>query len=133
MSGPRDQGGHREELTGVWPDAAGHRLAQAEPSHPPPGAALPAGLPAARFRPAGRRRPGRQAQDLLTQYGDLPRRYRNGLGLAVPERGQVEPLRRAVRYLKAIELVRDKRQALNLTTAQMAAAQGAGKHRKGGL
>ncbi len=60
-----------------------------------------------------------QALVLLTQYGDRPRRYRNGLGLAVPERSQVDPLRRAVRYLKAIERVRTKRQQLNLTTAQM--------------
>jgi hypothetical protein len=60
-----------------------------------------------------------RARELLSQYGDQPRRYRNGLGLAVPERGQVEPLRRAVRYLKAIEWVRKKRHQLNLTTAQM--------------
>ena len=60
-----------------------------------------------------------QAKELLTQHGDRPRRYRNGLGLAVPERSQVEPLRRAVRYLKAIERVRAKRQQLNLTPAQI--------------
>jgi hypothetical protein len=60
-----------------------------------------------------------RARELFTQYGEHPRRYRNGLGLAVPERSQVEPLRRAVRYLKAIEWVRKKRQQLNLTTVQM--------------
>lgn len=60
-----------------------------------------------------------QALELLTRYGDLPRRFRNGLGLAIPERQQVEPLRRAVRYLKAIRLVRDRRAQLNLTQAQM--------------
>jgi hypothetical protein len=60
-----------------------------------------------------------QAQGLMTQYGDRPRRYRNGLGLVVPERSQVEPLRRATRYLKAIERVRSKRKSFNLTTAQM--------------
>jgi hypothetical protein len=59
------------------------------------------------------------AQELLTQYRDRPRSYRNGLGLAVPERDQVEPLRRAMRYLKAIERVRSKRKSFNLTTAQM--------------
>lgn len=59
------------------------------------------------------------ARELFSQYGDIPRRYRNGLGLAVPERNQVEPLRRAVRYLKAIELVRNRRAQLNLTTAQI--------------
>jgi len=60
-----------------------------------------------------------QAREFLTRYGDRPRRYRNGLGLVVPERGQVEPLRRAMRYLKAIERVRAKRKSFNLTTAQM--------------
>ncbi|MFB0536081.1 MAG: DUF499 domain-containing protein [Anaerolineae bacterium] len=60
-----------------------------------------------------------QAQELMAQYGDRPRRYRNGLGLVVPERSQVEPLRRAARYLKAIGRVRSKRKSFNLTTAQM--------------
>jgi hypothetical protein len=60
-----------------------------------------------------------QAREFLTQYGDRPRRYRNGLGLAAPERRQVEPLRRAKRYLKAIKRVRGKRKSFNLTTAQM--------------
>jgi len=60
----------------------------------------------------------RHSATSAVRTGDT-RVYRNGLGLAVPERGQVEPLRRAMRYLKAIELVRGKRAALNLTTAQM--------------
>jgi len=60
-----------------------------------------------------------RARDLLSQYGEQPRRYRNGLGLTLPERGQVEPLRRAVRYLKAIEWLQKKRQQLNLTAAQL--------------
>jgi hypothetical protein len=59
------------------------------------------------------------ARELFTQYGEHPRRHRNGLGLAIPERGQVEPLRRSVRYLKAIERVRAKRQQLNLTASQI--------------
>ncbi len=59
------------------------------------------------------------AAELFTKHGESPRRYRNGLGLTVPERSQVNPLRRAVKYLKAIERVRSKRQALNLTTSQM--------------
>lgn len=59
------------------------------------------------------------ATELFTKHGEPPRRYRNGLGLAVPERNQVNPLRRAVKYLKAIERVRSKRQALNLATSQM--------------
>jgi hypothetical protein len=60
-----------------------------------------------------------QARDLLSQHGDRPRRYRNGVGLAVPDRDQVEPLRRAVRYLQAVERVKAKRVQLNLTTPQM--------------
>ena len=59
------------------------------------------------------------AKELLGQHGDRPRRYRNGVGLAVPERDQVEPLRLAVRYLQAIERVKTKRHQHNLTTAQM--------------
>ncbi len=60
-----------------------------------------------------------RAIELHGQYGDVPRRFRNGVGLAVPESAQVEPLRSAVRYLKAIERVREKHQQLNVTTAQM--------------
>ena len=57
----------------------------------------------------------RQAKDLLSKYGDRPRRYRNGLGLAVPDKRQIEALRRAVRYLLAIERVDAKKQQLRLT------------------
>lgn len=46
------------------------------------------------------------------------RDFRNGLGLAVPSEDQVEALRRAVRYLLAIEQVRSKGKQLNLTDAQ---------------
>jgi len=42
----------------------------------------------------------RKAKDLLSKYGDRPRRYRNGLGLAIPEKKKIETLRRAVRYLR---------------------------------
>lgn len=59
------------------------------------------------------------ADEMFTKYGDKPRRHRNGLGLAFPERNQMSPLRRAVKYLNAIDRVRSKRQALNLTTSQM--------------
>lgn len=60
-----------------------------------------------------------QALQLLGAHGERPRRYRNGVGLAIPERDQVEPLRRAVRYLKAVERVKSKRHQLNLTTPQV--------------
>lgn len=61
-----------------------------------------------------------QALDLLSNHGDRPRRYRNALGLAVPDRSQLEPLRRAFLYLKAIERVESKRARLNLTKEQLA-------------
>jgi hypothetical protein len=39
--------------------------------------------------------------------------------LAIPEGRQIEPLRRAARYLKAVELLRNKRTQLNLTREQL--------------
>jgi len=60
-----------------------------------------------------------QAKDLLSKYGDRPRRFRNGLGLAIPDKKQIEALRRAVRYLLAIERVDAKKQQLRLTKDQL--------------
>lgn len=61
----------------------------------------------------------RLAKEYLSKYGDRPRRYRNGLGLAIPDRKQIEALRRAVRYLLAIERVEVKKQQLRLTKDQL--------------
>ncbi len=60
------------------------------------------------------------AKDLYENCGTGPRKYRNGLGLAVPAGDQVETLRRSVRYLMAIERVRAKAKQLNLTDEQKA-------------
>jgi hypothetical protein len=60
-----------------------------------------------------------EAKTLFTQRGDQPRRYRNGLGLVVPERRQVELLRQAAKNLLAIKKVEERRQQHNLTTPQM--------------
>ena len=60
-----------------------------------------------------------QAKELLSKYGDRPRRFRNGLGLAIPEKKQIEALRRAVRYLLAIDRVEAKKQQLRLTKGQL--------------
>lgn len=57
--------------------------------------------------------------DYFARYGNDLRKYRNGLGLAIPDGRQIEPLRRAARYLKAVELLRAKRTQLNLTREQM--------------
>ena len=59
-----------------------------------------------------------QAKEFLGKYGEKPRQYRNGLGLAIPAKDQIEILRRAVRYLMAIEGVKSKAKQLNLTDDQ---------------
>src|SRR5271157_5266065 len=65
-------------------------------------------------------RAGREAaaKEIFENCGSSPRKYRNGLGLAVPAAEQIEILRRSVRYLLAIEHVRDKSKQLNLTDEQ---------------
>ena len=59
-----------------------------------------------------------KARELVSKYGDRPRSYRNGVALAVPENKQLEPLRRAVRYLMAIERVEAKKEQFRLTSEQ---------------
>ena len=61
---------------------------------------------------------GRAALAICEQYGSRQREYRNGLGLAAPSGDQVEILRRAVRYLLAVERVKGKWREHNLTNAQ---------------
>jgi len=70
------------------------------------------------FAAEGKAEQDRQAKEYLTKYGDRPRRFRNGLVLAIPEKKQIEALRRAVRYLLAIDRVEAKRQQLRLTKDQ---------------
>lgn len=71
------------------------------------------------FAAEGKSEQERQAKEYLTKYGDRPRRFRNGLGLAIPEKKQIEALRRAVRYLLAIDRVEAKKQQLRLTKDQL--------------
>ena len=59
-----------------------------------------------------------QAKRMFEKYGDKPRNYRNGLGLAVPAADQIEILRRSVRYLMAVENVKAKPKQHNLTDEQ---------------
>ena len=65
-------------------------------------------------------RSGREAaaKEIFENCGSGPRKYRNGLGLAVPAAEQIEILRRSIRYLIAIERVREKSKQLNLTDEQ---------------
>jgi len=58
------------------------------------------------------------AKEMLEKSGERPRKFRNGLCLAIPAGEQVEILRRAVRYLLAIEAVKNKAKQLNLTDEQ---------------
>jgi Protein of unknown function (DUF499) len=60
----------------------------------------------------------RRAFDYLKNCGDRPRKYRNSLGLAIPSRDQLEPLRRAARYLKAVGRVEQKKRQLGVTREQ---------------
>jgi hypothetical protein len=71
------------------------------------------------FATQGKAEQERQAKEYLARYGDRPRRFRNGLGLAIPDKKQIEALRRAVRYLLAIERVEAKKQQLRLTKEQL--------------
>ncbi|HRS86276.1 MAG TPA: DUF499 domain-containing protein [Syntrophales bacterium] len=71
------------------------------------------------FAAEGKSEQERQAKEYLTKYGDRPRRFRNGLGLAIPEKKQIEALRRAVRYLLAIDRVEAKKQQHRLTKDQL--------------
>jgi hypothetical protein len=71
------------------------------------------------FAAEGKAEQDRQAREYLAKYGDRPRRFRNGLGLAIPEKKQIEALRRAVRYLLAIDRVEAKKQQLRLTKDQL--------------
>lgn len=52
---------------------------------------------------------------LFTKYGDKPRKYRNGIGLAIPDKKQIETLRRAVQIVLAVERVEDKKSLLKLS------------------
>jgi len=56
-----------------------------------------------------------QAKGFFEKHGEKPRRYRNGVGLAIPQKEQIEPLRRAVRYIVAIERIDTKRSQLRLS------------------
>jgi len=59
-----------------------------------------------------------KAREFFERYGNRPRKYRNGLGLAVPAEDQIEILRRSVLYLLAIEQVKAKAKQFNLTDEQ---------------
>jgi hypothetical protein len=59
------------------------------------------------------------ALEYLTQCGDKPRIYKNSLGIAIPEKNSIEPLKRAIGYLISIDRLKGKKKALNITEQQM--------------
>ncbi len=95
----------------VWPDTSAN-IPDKEPRF------LLAYLPL-EFAQLGDNAQQEKILEYFTRYGNDLRKYRNGLGLAIPDGRQIEPLRRAARYLKAVELLRNKRAQLNLTREQL--------------
>lgn len=59
------------------------------------------------------------AVELFERCGGKPRRFRNGLALAVPAADRVEVVRCETRYLLAIDRVRKNAKKLNLTREQL--------------
>ncbi len=100
--------GHRTAI--IWPEKSGE-IPDKDPCF------LVAYLPL-EFAGKPKTQQETEAKELLEKYGDRPRSYRNGLGLAIPSADQVEPLRRAVRYLMAVEQVKQKAKQYNLTDSQ---------------
>jgi hypothetical protein len=99
--------GHRAE---IWPTKSGE-IPDKDPAF------LIAYLPL-EFGAETKTEQQRIGKELLEKFGDKPRQFRNGLGLAIPTGDQIEVLRRAVRYLLAIERVKGKAKQLNLTDEQ---------------
>lgn len=59
-----------------------------------------------------------EALEYFEKVGGKPRSCRNGVGLAVPSTEQIEILRRAVRYLLAIQSIQGNSRQLSLTKSQ---------------
>jgi hypothetical protein len=100
--------GHRTVI--IWPDKSSE-VPNQDPSF------LIAYLPLD-FGDQPKKQREEKAKNLLGTYGDKPRKYRNGLALAIPSPAQVGILRRAVRYLTAIETIKERPKQYNLTEAQ---------------
>jgi hypothetical protein len=101
--------GHREAI--VWPEKS-HQVPDEDP-------AFLVGYMPLEFALLKKEEQERRAKETFEKYGDRLRRYRNGVGLAVPDKSQIEPLRRAVRYILATERVDARKQQLRLSKDQM--------------
>ena len=56
----------------------------------------------------------------IEQYGNAPRRYRNGLSLAIPDGHKIEVIRNAVRLILTLELLQSQSKQRQLTPQQEA-------------
>jgi len=95
----------------IWPEES-NKIPDAEPR-------FLLGYLSLEFSEKKEREQEERAIELLTKFGNLPRRFRNGIGLAIPDRRQLEGLRRSAKYLLAIERVRSKKGSYKLTKDQM--------------
>lgn len=95
----------------VWPDKSAD-IPDKEPRF------LLAYLPL-EFAEAGDATQREKVLEYFNRHGNDLRKYKNGLGLAIPDVRQIETLRRAARYLKAIELLRNKRTQVGLSREQL--------------
>jgi hypothetical protein len=59
------------------------------------------------------------AREFFENCGDRQRRFRNGIGLAIPQASAVNALRRATRYLLAVEKVESNKSQHKLTKDQL--------------
>jgi hypothetical protein len=101
-------GGHRTAI--VWP-VKSTDIPDNDPSF------LVAYLPLS-FGGKTRAEQAMDARELVEKFGDRPRNFRNGVGLAIPSADHIEALRRSVRYLMAIEQVKAKSLQYHLTDSQ---------------
>ncbi|MEX2167741.1 MAG: DUF499 domain-containing protein [Pirellulales bacterium] len=101
--------GHPDTI--VWPEKSGD-MPDKEPQFLVGYLPLEAAIKSAKERET-------LAKSMLANYGDTPRKFRNGIGLAIPDKKQIEPLRRAVRYLMAVEKVESKKIQHKLTKDQV--------------
>jgi hypothetical protein len=102
---------------------AGHRSGVVWPAKPPDlpdeDPTFPIGYLPLEFAAETKAEQERLATELFSKHGEKPRRYKNGVALAIPEKKQIEALRRAARYLLAIERVESRKQQLRLTKDQL--------------
>ncbi len=101
--------GHRSAI--VWPEKS--------PDIPDSDPAFLVGYLPLEFAEKSTKEQTKIAKEFFEQHGDRPRRFRNGLGLAIPQSAQVNALRRAVRYLLAVEKVEASKAQHRLTKEQL--------------